>query len=258
MYLLMLAKRAMGFSCFLLSVFFIYATASAQEVLLPTDRDDSVTALSAYPVGKADGYLDLQIHRPLDPSYWSFRAGLSYGLFRTSELILNLPYAIDYEGENGFQDMTLALKQAILYEGRLHPSISLLGLYTVEGKEEISKGGGYGGGILITKKVGPFLGNINFIYFNPRRDELKDEYQVRIGGNVSIAHDFRTIIDLLVKKSVSSDEIDHMVASFGYSVSLSHRVTGYGGFGYDLKGDISSWNIFIRFNFHLKDNSNEY
>ncbi len=234
--------------CLLLIGIFSPSVLFAQEGVMPTDSDDSFTAISAYPVGLKAGSIDMQIDRPLKPSYWSWRLGLSYGLLSTTEFMVNVPYAFDYDDQNGFQDITLALKQVLVYEKRYNPSVSLIVSHSFEGKEGISTGGAYGGGVLVTKKLGPFVGNINFLYFHPVEKSFEDEYQVRIGGNISVSHDFRTIVDVLVKKSFYANEIDHVQTRIGYAVSLSPVVTGYGGFGYDLKEDIESWNIFVRLN----------
>lgn len=243
--------------CILLFTLSVSSLSFAQEGLTSVDVDDSFTALSAYPVGIGAGSVDLQLSKIISPDYWSLRMSISYGLFRTGELILNIPYAFDYAEEEGFQDINFALKQVLFYEGRYNPSISIIGTYSVDGKRNISTGGAVGGGVLITKKVGPFVGNLNLLYFHPHVDGLDDEYQIRIGGNVSVSHDFVTILDFLIKKSFYSNEIDHIEGRFGYSITLSSSVSGYGGFGYDFKEDIESWSVFFRLNIRYGLSSHE-
>jgi hypothetical protein len=110
----------------------------------------------------------------------------------------------------------------------------LLNAYIPSGDVEISTDGRVGAGIIVSKRVGPFNGHLNFFYEKPGDSRLKDEISLLGGVEFSAAHNFKILSEIIVKKSHYTDEYDQIEARFGYRIK-TRNIFAYLGAGWMLR-----------------------
>jgi len=240
-------------SLFFLSIpltLFIYSNVSAieEQKFIPVQPMGVFSTLSAYTVEKDSIAAIMLVERCFKPDFNRITFALEYGITENIDILLNIPYAIDYSNIDGFQDISIGFKHKLILEEQISPSLTYIAGFTFTGKEDISTGGSIGGGILVSKKVGPFLGNFNIFYFKPIETKLKDEIELRIGLDLAAAHDFNILTEMIVKKSHYSENIDLLEGRFGYRVKLSVSSYATVGIGYDFKNREPAWRLFLNFN----------
>ncbi len=223
------------------------ATAYAFDLqgIQPLQPYGTFSTFTAYNLDKGKWGLELLTERSIDPNFYRFTLVTAYGVTDTIELIGNLPFVTDYLNDEGLEDISMGFKQKILKEKRLGPSVSYLLTFSVPGKDRFSYRGRAGAGLIVSKRLGPFLGNLNLLYFKPTSSSLEDEYQLRIGLDMAAGHNFNLLTELIVKKSHFSESIDLIEGRLGYRVKLSSGYFGTVGMGYDFKNRNPELRLFL-------------
>jgi hypothetical protein len=76
--------------------------------------------------------------------------------------------------------------------------------------------------------------NVNFFYERPGTGRLSDEITFLGGIELSAAHNFKMLGELLVQKSHFSNEYDRVEARFGYRIKTTDSIYTTLGIGTDL------------------------
>ncbi len=203
------------------------------------------SVFSAYNIEKGNMGMMVSAERSIDPNFYRFSLNAEYGLTDNTDLILNLPVITNYYSSEGLADTSIGFKQKFLSEKNLGPAVSYIFTFSVPGKDQFSSEGRIGAGLVVSKRVGPFLGNMNLFYYKSTNSSLEDEIELRLGADLSAAHDFHFLAEFLVKKSHFSENVDQLEGRVGYRVRFSPDSVGTIGIGYDFKNRTPELRIFM-------------
>lgn len=211
----------------------------------PVQPYGTFSTLSANTVGKSRLGIMVSIERSIDPNFYRFYLNTAFGLTDNVEILTSIPYVFDYLDTKGFEDISIGYKHTILSEKHLGPSISYLLGFSFPGKDGISAEGHFGGGLLVSKRVGPFRGHGNLFYYKPTTSSLEDEVELRLGLDLAAAHSFNILSELIVKKSHFSEQVDLIEGRIGYRVKTSSNSYTTLGIGYDFKNRNPEFRVFL-------------
>jgi hypothetical protein len=173
-------------------------------------------------------------------TYYRFTLGYAYGITNSIELTLNAPYVYHLETDmpgyySGFEDIGAALKYRFLEQGAYGPSAAVLLMgYTPTGSDAFSREGGVGGGVVLSRRVGPFMGNVNWVYTVPGQSVLKNEWDFLAGLDFSAARNLKMLAELHIRKGQSSSTVNLTEGRFGYRL-FTEKFFSTVAVGYDFK-----------------------
>ncbi len=222
--------------------------------LLPPQPLGVFSTLSADTIGKDSYGVILSAERSIDTSFYRFSLSTEYGMTEGSDVILTVPFITGFEDTEGLDDISFGFKKKLVSGLKYGPNISYLLSFSIPGKDAFSSGGHAGGGILLSKRVGPFQGSLNFFYYKPTSASLEDLFETRVGFDLAAGHDFNILSEFIIRNSHSSDSIKLFEGRFGYRVRLSSNSFSLLGVGYDFKNRDPEWRFFfsITMNFPVK------
>lgn len=173
-----------------------------------------------------------------EPDFKRYSTQLAMGVTRSVEFGINIPY-VDDSVEQGIEDITFSIKHRFFDEGKYGPSAA----YILTGAKssnnvQYSTKGGYGGGLIASKRIGPVQVLLNALYTAPKDDALEDEIRGSVGFIFAADHNFNLLAELLARKSYYSRSLDQAEARIGYRFLYSNRVYSTLGvaLGIDDKG----------------------
>lgn len=189
----------------------------------------------------------LAVEKTGKPDFYRFGAHLSYGVAKNFEVSLNIPYVHQWQNDlSGMEDIAMGLKHRFFSEGKYGPSVSyLVTASLVPGKEELSTDGHIGGGIVVSKRVGPVSGSANLIYAKPVDSDLEDEVTFGAGFDFAAAHNFKFLTELYGKKSYYSSHVDQMELKFGARLITRENLFTTVGAGFDFKEDNPDYRLML-------------
>lgn len=168
-----------------------------------------------------------------DPDFSRYSSQLALGVTDNLELGMNIPYVDN--GENGLEDIAFTLKHRFFQEGMYGPSVAyILTAALSSSNDELSTDGNIGGGLVTSKRLGPFKAHLNLFYLAPWDDDLKDEVRFSGGMEFAASHDFKLLSEVLLKKSNFSDDLDHKELRVGYRFLYKDEVFSTIGVGIGL------------------------
>lgn len=192
----------------------------------------STMSASSPPRGTAA--IALSAERSGEPNFWRLSTHLAYGITDSVEFSASIPYVDNTN--SGLEDIAFGVKHRFFDEGKYGPSIAYLFTFSVaSGVDELSTEGRAGGGIILSKRVGPVNGHANLFYTLPFDSALKDELRFSAGIDFSASHDFRILGELFGRSSHFSDEVDQLEARFGYRFIIGEDTFTTLGVGFDIK-----------------------
>ncbi|MBZ0157902.1 MAG: hypothetical protein K8I29_17025 [Alphaproteobacteria bacterium] len=215
------------------------ALAAAFDVkgLQPLSPYGVFSAFSAESLPRNKIGFGLGFEKSSEPKIKRFIFQTAYGLTDAVELNATLPYVMEWEDSlEGFEDANLGIKYRFLEEGSYTPAVALLftGSFP-SGKDEFSTDGGLGGGIILTKKVGPFRGHINALYSNPGEESLQDEYTLNAGAELAVTHSSKVLAEVVGRKNYFKNKIDLLEWRLGYRIATTDYLYTTIGGGFDIK-----------------------
>ena len=226
----------------------ISPTASAFDTkgIQPVQPNGTFSAISAHGSGKDELGVMLSIERSVEPNFFRLYLDTSYGLNDNMDLMSNIPLIFDHSGTEGLEDINLGFKHNVLKEERIGPSISyLLGL-SIPGRNGISAEGHYGGGLIVSKRVGPFRGHGNLLYYKSMDSALDDEVELRLGLDLAAAHSFNILSEVLIRSSHSASNDDDLIEGrLGYRTKISSSTYATMGAGYDFRNSNPDLRVFF-------------
>jgi len=184
------------------------------------------------------GYaFEVGLDKSKEPDFYRFLFKGSYGISDSLEFDVTVPYIYNFESSvDGMEDMSFGLKHRFYDEGKYGPSLAyLLTASLNNGRNDFSTNGRFGVGLILSKRVGPFKGNINVLYEKPGTGRLKDEVSFLAGVELSASHNFTILGELLARKSYVSSKYDQLETRFGYRFKTTDSIYTTFGAGLDLK-----------------------
>lgn len=202
----------------------------------PVDPYGIFSAFSAesLPQGKAafSGAADISV----DPDFSRFVFKTAYGLTNSIELMMTVPYVLRNDVGDGFEDVALGFKHRFFEEAKYGPSLAyMLNASLPSGRDGLTTDGRYGGGIIISKRVGPVNSHLNLIYEKPGDGSFEDEVSFLAGIDFSASHNFKLLGELSCKKSHDSESVDLVEGRIGYRFRTTDRIYTSFGAGFDFK-----------------------
>lgn len=183
--------------------------------------------------------IDLGFDMSIEPNIKRVNLNLSYGLTDKLEIITGLPYVFKYSNafdERGFEDINFGFKHRFLNETVYLPAFAYLFYISGEvGNEKFSAEGGLGGGILVSKKIGPLKTHGNILYFKPNRELLKETWNLNLGTELLVSHNSKLLFEIIGRKAVDKNKIDLLEWRIGYRIKISDFSYSTVGMGFDVK-----------------------
>ncbi len=151
----------------------------------------------------------------------------------TDSIELSLTVA---DHEDGLEDIGIGLKQRLVDETESLPALAYLVTASVpSGDERLSTGGRVGGGVILSKRVGPFNGHLNLIFSVPAESSLDNEFRFSSGVVFSAAHSLWLLGELYGRSTHFASRVDELEARFGYRVLINDEIYTTFGMGIDLE-----------------------
>jgi len=213
------------------------------------------STFSAESLQKNKSSVEIVAERSREPDFYRLSAKAAYGLNDKLEFNLTVPYVYRFTDKiNGLEDIAVGFKYRFYDEGKYGPSLAcLLNASIPTGGNEISSDGTVGIGLIVSKRVGPFNGHLNFFYEKPGSASLKDEISLLGGVEFSAAHNFKILSEIIVKKSYYSHDTNQIEARFGYRIKTTDYIyTTFGG-GLGINNRSPEYRIFISVNLTTPD-----
>jgi len=219
-------------------IFLFPAIAAALELntVKPLAPYGVFSAWSAQSLEKGAVSFGLSIERSKEPDFFRYTAGASYGIEEKIEFTMNFPYFNGGDGgPDGVEDLGIAAKYRFMEQGRYGPSAALLVMgYIPTGDDELTRDGAVGAGLLVSKKIGPFMAHLNGLWTTPEKDELNNEWDLIGGLSFPLYHNMEVLAEFHVRDSHFSDSIDLSEGRIGYRL-FNDTFFGTLGLGADLK-----------------------
>lgn len=226
----------------LLALFFFLlppSPAGAFDVkgLQPLSPYGVFSAFSAESLPRKRAGFGIGFEKSSEPKVKRFIFQAAYGFTDNVELNVTLPYVMEWEDTlDGFEDANLGIKYRFLDEGSYAPAVAFMLTGSLpSGKNELSTDGGLGGGIIFTKKVGPFKGHVNAFYSNPGEESLRDEYTLNIGTELAVTHSSKILAEVVGRKNYFKNKIDLLEWRLGYRIATTDYLYTTIGGGFDIK-----------------------
>jgi hypothetical protein len=179
----------------------------------------------------------LEFERVRKPNFYRSTMKLAYGLHDRFEIEFTLPYVEKWDKHiNGLEDANFGIKHRVLDEGLYNPAIAyMLTVATPSGSDDFSTEGAHGGGLLLTKKVGPFKGHLNFLYEKPGDSTLHRQFNVNIGAELAVSHDSKILAELVGRKDYFKNKLNLLEWRLGYRIATLDNLFTTLGAGFNIK-----------------------
>ena len=158
-----------------------------------------------------------------DPDFYRFLLKTAYGMTDNTELDVTIPYVYNWNDTiDGFEDIAIGIKHRFVNETKYGPALAyILNVAIPSGRDEFSTDGSFGGGLIVSKRVGPIKGHFNVFFEEPGKKSLDTEVIIAGGLDFSAAHNMKILAELYSKKSFDSTNFDSTELRFGYRVQAS-------------------------------------
>ncbi len=215
--------------------------------LQPVAPNGVFSTFSAESLPKNKVSVEAGFEKSKDPDFYRFSLKSAYGISDSIEFNLTVPYIYNFNTTtDGMEDIAIGFKHRFYDEGKYGPSLAyLINASLNNGRDEFSTRGRYGIGLIMSKRVGPFKGHVNFFYEKPGTGRLGEEISFLGGIELSAAHNFSMLGEFLVKKSHFSNEYDHAEARFGYRIKTTDFIYTTIGIGADLSQRTPEYRLLI-------------
>lgn len=232
--------------CFLIFPFLEKSYAIDLKGLQPLPPYSIFSTFTAEGLKKGKAGLAFGIEVSRQPDYYRITNNFGYGITDDLELDITIPFVSGWDDEvDGFEDLSTGLKYRILNEGRYGPSIAVLVATSLNtGKEQFSTNGSVSGGLIVSKRIGPFSGHINALYSRPLSSRFDDEITLATGIEFAASHNFKLLSELYSKKSYSG-RFDHVELRLGYRIMTLENLFTTIGMGFDLKNRSPEYRLLL-------------
>jgi len=242
-------------TCFLIFILTENAFAIETKGLQPVQPNGIFSSFSAHTLSGGSFAAGLDYEKGIDINYDRLALKASFGITDEAEMLLTVPFILNWDEKDGFEDINLGFKHKIFSEEVYGPSVAyLLKGSLPTGRSIFSTDGSAGGGIIVSKKIGPFSSNINLTYSEPFKSSLNEQIEVIAGFSLKAAHDFDILAELYAVDSYESKHFDTVELRFGYRLRTTDYIRTIVGVGFDLHDRTPELRLMISFNL-LFDNT---
>jgi hypothetical protein len=252
-------KDSLFFVVFCLFILTISRPANAfvLQGLQPLQPNGVFSAFSASTSSKGTVSLGLEFERSIETDYYRTTAKAGYSVSDRMELLVTFPYLDDLDQEiTGFEDYSVGIKQNFFKENTYGPSVAyLLRVSFPTDAEEFSTDGSVGAGLIISKKLGPFTGHLNFLYSEPFDDFYNEQIEIILGANLRAAHDLDILAELYMVDDYYSEEFETYEGRLGYRIKTTDYLYTVLGAGYEFKNRDPEFRLMVSFNLIFGDES---
>jgi hypothetical protein len=204
--------------------------------LQPVDPYGVFSTFSAESLPKGKSAFSTGAEISIDPDFYRFMFKTAFGVTDNIELNLTIPYVVGNDTADGFEDAAMGIKHRFFDEGKYGPSLAyVLNVSVPSGADRLSTDGRYGIGLIVSKRVGPVNGHLNFFYEEPGSNSLDEEISFLAGLDFAAAHNFKFLSELYCRKSHTSEKIDTIEGRFGYRFRTTENIYTTFGAGFDFK-----------------------
>ena len=164
----------------------------------------------------------------------------------------NLEFSISLADQAGLEDYTFGLKHRIIDESEQALSLAyVLTASLASGTPGISTNGRWGGGLVVSKRVGPVYGHANLFFAKPGKAANKDEVRFSAGFVFSAAHNLWLMGELFGRSSHYSNDIDQVETRIGYRMLIGENLYASIGGGVDLWASTPRYRLMASLSFIL-------
>ncbi len=190
--------------------------------------------------------IGIGIEKSSEPSFNRSYLQLAYGLHDKFELNLTIPYVSNFYDTSGFEDFSFGIKHRLRGESRYLPSFAYILMVSANsGKNEFSTEGGLGWGLILTKKIGPFKGHLNFLHTKPGSSRFKDQYILTIGSELAVTHNSKILAEIAGRKNFVKNKLDLLEWRLGYRVATTDNIFTTIGAGFDIKNRTPDYRLML-------------
>ncbi|MCX8069178.1 MAG: hypothetical protein N2738_01605 [Thermodesulfovibrionales bacterium] len=224
---------------FLLLIIFLPTISHGEDIkgLQPFQPFGVFSTFSADSLQKKELGLSVSLERSKAPDFYRITVQGAYAFTNDKEIHLNLPYFLKYEQDiYGFEDLTVGFKHRVIDEGKFNPAIAyIVAASPGLGRSDFSTDGRIGGGFIATKKIGPFKGHANLIFYQPFKSGLNREYLLNLGAELAITHSSKVLAELIGRKNYYINRLDLLEWRLGFRQETFDNVFTTVGAGFDIK-----------------------
>lgn len=215
--------------------------------LQPVAPNSVFSTFSAESLPKNKVSIEAGFEKSKAPDFYRYTLRSAYGISDSVEFNITVPYIYNFSKTvDGMEDIAVGIKHRFYDEGKYGPSLAYLITASINnGSDEFTTHGRYGLGFIMSKRVGPFKGHMNFFYERPGSGQLKDEVTFMGGIEFSAAHNFNMLAELMVRKGHFSNDYDQVEARFGYRIKTTDCIYTTFGIGTDLNKRTPEYRLLI-------------
>lgn len=232
-------KRLIFFLILFILIFIYQAHAFDRKGFSPTAPFSIISTFSAESPKQNQIAIDMGFEFTHDPDIKRLNLNLSYGLTDRVEIITNLPYNLSYHNsvnDSGIEDINFGFKHRIIDETTYLPAFAYLFYISGDiGEEAFSTRGGIGGGLIITKKLGPVKAHGNLIYFYPEKEGFKETWNINLGSELNVSYNSKILFEIIGRKAIDKNKIDLVEWRLGYRVKVTDFSYSTVSAGFDIK-----------------------
>jgi len=220
----------------LLPIFFSPAEAFDIKGLQPVPPHGIFSTFSAESFKQNQLGISLEVERAVSTDFYRTTLKGAYGLHDSVEFLFSVPYVFaNKDGGDGVEDISIGVKHRLVDESAYGPAFAyLLTVSAPVQNENISTNGRTGGGLILTKKVGPFKGHLNLLYLRPQMSELHDEYDLNMGAELAFAHNMTFLAEIVGRKNFYKEKLDFIEWKLGYRIANSDHIFTTIGAGFNM------------------------
>lgn len=217
------------------------------------------STISAEGLKHKDIGLSLNLERSKGPDLYRANMQIAYGLKDNMELHISLPYILKYEQDlYGFEDVLFGFKHRLNDEGRYDPAVAyVITASPGMGRDEFSTNGRIGAGAIFTKKVGPFKGHANLLFYKPFKSGMTREYILNIGTELAITHGSKILAELISRKNYTINRLDLLEWRIGFRQEAFDNLYTTIGAGFDIKDRKPDYRFMFSISYILQGKKSE-
>ena len=226
--------------CFLLGLTFLFSgSVEAFDVkgLQPVSPYGIFSTFSAESLKQNQVGINIELERSVGPDFYRTTLKGAYGVHDRFEIIFSGPYVFSRrDGDTGLEDVSFGAKHRLLDESEYLPAFAyLLTVSAPSENDQLSTKGRVGGGLLFTKKLGPFKGHMNLLYIVPGNEDLHNEYDMNFGAEIAVTHNTKLLAELIGRKDFDKEKLNLVEWRLGYRVASTDNFFTTIGAGWNIK-----------------------
>jgi hypothetical protein len=221
--------------------------------LQPTSPYGVFSTFSAESPPKGKFSLSADAEILFEPDFYRFLFKTAYGVTDNIEFNVTIPYIYKWADRiDGFEDIAIGFKHRFIDESKFGPSLAyILNASVPSGRDQFSTDGCFGGGFVVTKRVGPVKGHFNAFYEKPGKGSLDDEVILAVGLDFAAAHNMKLLAELYSKKGFDSNKFDSTELRVGYRVRASDILYTTVGAAFDIETNDPEYRLLFSVSFLL-------